>query len=147
MVTNHTTFIAVPMDVSDPQVLKRFLDSLVEKIDIAYSNRGNSGFASGSMVSSTATTVAGVVQDLNSLATRYVRLDGSNKLEGALIYDKAYVFTDKLSLVNKSYVDSLYSPQKAPDLLNSESANPEIKANADKIDELINILKYSGILN
>lgn len=40
----NNTFIQVPYDVTDSISLKRFLNKLILELDIAFSNRGNSGF-------------------------------------------------------------------------------------------------------
>jgi len=74
----RSTFIAVPSNVKDAHVLKRFLDKLVEQIDVAFSNRGTVGFASNDSLISTATTLGEVVADLNTISSKYVRLDSSN---------------------------------------------------------------------
>jgi len=141
---NRHTFIAVPSNVKDPNVLKRFLDKLVEQVDIAFNKRGSAGFATSTDLVSTATTVEEVVADINTLSTRYVKLDSSN-LDAELKY-KSAIPISPLGLVHRNYVDSKYIPQSAPAKINSGSTNAEIKQVSDKVDELIDALKLSGIL-
>ena len=43
---NNSTFIQLPRDVTNPLELRRFLDKMVEQLDIAFGNRGNNKFAS-----------------------------------------------------------------------------------------------------
>ena len=44
MADKRNTFIQVPNDVTSSEQLKRFLLSLVEKVDVAFDNRGESPF-------------------------------------------------------------------------------------------------------
>jgi len=37
----NSTFIQIPMDVTNPLELRRFLDKLVEQLDVAFGNRGD----------------------------------------------------------------------------------------------------------
>jgi len=46
MANNQSTFIQLPMDVTNPLELRRFLDKLVQQVDIAFGHRGSGGFAS-----------------------------------------------------------------------------------------------------
>jgi len=139
------SFIAVPANVDNPDVLKRFLNSLILHLDTAFGNRGSGGFATSADYNSTATTVDGVVKDLNNMSKNYLRADGTIPAVDALSYDKALKFTKQLEIVNKDYVDTLYKPQQAPSKINSSSSDSDIKANADKIDEIIDLLKNAKI--
>lgn len=40
MANNQSTFIQLPMDVLDPMELRRFLDKLVQQLDVVFGNRG-----------------------------------------------------------------------------------------------------------
>lgn len=44
MADNNSSFIALPSDVSDPVVLRRFLEKLVLELDRAFGNRGVQAF-------------------------------------------------------------------------------------------------------
>ena len=138
----NSSFIAIPPNIDDPIVLRRILDKIVEVMDLAFGNRGNSKF-----------TVSGDVTDevnsLNSyISSLYSKSDGSTSYTAPVGYKGIYSLGDlDLTSVNwvKAYTPSL-SKQTAPALINSSSADADIKANADKIDNLINILKSAGIL-
>lgn len=54
----NETLAQVPSDVSDPVVLKRFLSSLVERLDVVLGYRGDSSYASDTTVKDLATTTA-----------------------------------------------------------------------------------------
>ena len=54
----NETLAQVPSDVSDPVVLKRFLSSLVERLDVVLGYRGDSSYASDTTVKDLSTTVA-----------------------------------------------------------------------------------------
>jgi len=45
MADNQATFIQLPMDIEDPEQLKRFLSKLLEQLNIAFGNIGVSAFA------------------------------------------------------------------------------------------------------
>lgn len=52
----NETLAQVPSDVSDPVVLKRFLSSLVERLDIVLGYRGSDSYASSTTVTDLAAT-------------------------------------------------------------------------------------------
>lgn len=54
----NETLAQVPSDVSDPVVLKRFLSSLVERLDVVLGYRGDSAYASDITVKDLATETA-----------------------------------------------------------------------------------------
>lgn len=63
-----STFIQIPPDIQNGESLRRFLDKLVLQLDIAFSNRGTSGFTS-------ITSLQEVIQVLNSQGERIVILE------------------------------------------------------------------------
>ncbi len=136
----HSTFIAVPSDVTDSMVLKRFLDSLVQKIDIAFSKRGTEGFASSGELVSTASTIEGLRDDVNTASASYLKKDSSNLEE--LHYTDIPSLTSK-TLVHRDYVDTLYHPQVAPSQLPTTATNADI---VNTLNSLIAKLTQSGIL-
>ena len=97
-----STFIAVPPDVANnPQSLARFLYTLVEKLDVAFGNRGNGGFATPQQALDFARTQAGQAENEAAAA-------GSAAATAAL--NLAKVYTDDeveatLASAN-SYTDS-----------------------------------------
>jgi len=58
MANNQNTFIQLPMDVTNPTELRRFLDKLVQQVDVAFGNRGPGSFA-------TSLSLAEVINILN----------------------------------------------------------------------------------
>ena len=79
-----STFIAVPPDVANnPQSLARFLYTLVEKLDVAFGNRGNGGFATPQQALDYARTQAGQAEN-ESIAA------GSAAAQAALNLAKIY---------------------------------------------------------
>ena len=60
----NETLAQVPSDVSDPVVLKRFLSSLVERLDVVLGYRGDSSYALDTTVKDLATTTT---ENYNSL--------------------------------------------------------------------------------
>jgi len=64
---NQNTFIQLPMDVTNPVELRRFLDKLVQQVDVAFGKRGSGGFALGS---SSETSLQAIIEVLNNHETR-----------------------------------------------------------------------------
>jgi len=69
MANNQNTFIQLPMDVANPWELRRFLDKLVQQLDIAFGNRGPGGFASS-------LSLVEVIQILNDHELRLDNIEG-----------------------------------------------------------------------
>ena len=44
MAENRNSFIAIPLDLSDTNALRRFLARLIEQLDVAFGHRGTSPF-------------------------------------------------------------------------------------------------------
>lgn len=134
----NSTAITIPLDLTDPIALRRLLSILIEKVNIAYNYTEAIGFADNDKINS-------LIDVINSLDSKFVRLDSSN-LDTELVYTTPPSVPSPLGLVTKNYVDNKYTPQTAPALIASTSTDAEVKAIADKVDELINVLKLSGLL-
>ena len=77
MANNQNTFIQLPMDITNPLELRRFLDKLVQQLDVAFGNRGNKAFALD-------ITLAEVINILNG---HEIRLDNIESLLPGLMSD------------------------------------------------------------
>lgn len=76
----NETLAQVPSDVSDPVALKRFLLSLVERLDIVLGYRGDSSYASDTTVKDLSTTVAeNQTSTSESISTIQSSLDTANE--------------------------------------------------------------------
>lgn len=64
----NSTFIQLPRDVTNPLELRRFLDKLVEQVDIAFGNRGDNAFA-------TDISLVEIATILNNHETRILSLE------------------------------------------------------------------------
>ena len=100
------TFISIPPNISDPVSLKRFLGLLVEKLDIAFGNRGTSPFANTDVISSEIKTINDLIVAINEAVLLYCKLDGSTDFTGIVSYDTNKVFTADTNLIDKKYVDT-----------------------------------------
>lgn len=73
----NSTFIQLPMDVTNPLELRRFLDKLVQQMDVAFGHRGNNSFA----------TNISLVQIVEILNDHELRLDNIESVLPSLISD------------------------------------------------------------
>ena len=80
----NETLAQIPSDVADPIVLKRFLSSLVEKLDIVLGFRGNDAYASGTSVKDLATSTK---ESLSSLSDSLSTIDSTVKTTSDSIAD------------------------------------------------------------
>ena len=108
-----STFIQLPADVSDAVTLRRFLEKLVLQLDIAFGNRGDADFASGSEVDNMITNISSMqelIDAINELALDYSLIDGSRDYTGIVSYDSDKTFTDDKELIAKKYADDTFEP-------------------------------------
>jgi hypothetical protein len=70
MAGNHNTFIVVPPDVTDPQQLRRFLSTLIEKLDVAFGVRANAEFTTVESLTAAQNDLTSVINsEVNTLNT------------------------------------------------------------------------------
>ena len=119
-----STFIAVPLDVANnPQSLARFLYTLVEKLDVAFGNRGNGGFATPQQALSFARTQAGQAEN-EAIAASSAASQAALNLAKVYTDDEvaaAKVYTDDEVAAAKVYTDSSVSA-----LLEAGAWTPEV---------------------
>jgi len=146
---NRDTFIQIPQNVTDEHQLRQFLSTLVEKLDIAFGNRGDNAFASdkdvnsklnsvgseyNTLASSTATSLEGLREDINSLRDIYTFRDGSNLPQPV----------DSINIVNVAYLNSrIGNPIELPNTLDTTATLDDV---ISKINDLINALKSSKVI-
>lgn len=100
-----STFIQVPPNLEDIQSLRRFLDKLVQQLDVAFGNRGTNKFSSQSSVNQ-------LIEGLNNLVIdteNYAKLDGSREFIGTIRYSELPVFSSATDIIAKGYVDTNFS--------------------------------------
>lgn len=107
------TFIAIPPNVTDPTNLKRFLNVLVEKLDIAFGNRGTESFASASGISASITNITELIDAINEEILEYSRIDGTRDFTGIVGYNEDKTFTSDTDIIAKKYVDDNFMPLDA----------------------------------
>jgi hypothetical protein len=70
MAGNRNTFIVVPPDVTDPQQLRRFLSTLIEKLDVAFGVRANAEFTTVESLTAAQNDLTSVINsEVNTLNT------------------------------------------------------------------------------
>lgn len=100
------TFIAIPPNIADPVNLKRFLNLLVEKLDVAFGNRGTSPFANEKAISKQITTISDLIDAINETSLLYSKLDGTRDFTNIVGYDNDKTFIADTDIVAKKYVDT-----------------------------------------
>lgn len=166
----NSTFIQVPPNITDGQVLKRFLEKLILQIDIAFGNRGAAAFTPSTSFQQSITSIQDIQQAINDEAIFYSKLDGSRPYTDVVSYNGAKVFTLGTDIVDKAYVDSKFpgfgttsgtvteggtttnNPKQSAiaTLGLTISAPPtevQVQAVSDKVDSLIISLRNSNLIN
>jgi len=136
------TFNQLPTSPNIDENLLRALNTLIEQLDIAFGNRGDSPFALNSTYTSVATSLEGLREDFNKLDQYFLLLDSSN-LKEKLTYQETLNFNNDNDLINKKYVDDRVEPQTAPEKLASDASEEDI---INKINEIIDVLTNAKIL-
>lgn len=148
------TFIAIPPNVTDPTNLKRFLNVLVEKLDIAFGNRGTKSFASASGISASITNITELIDAINEEILEYSRIDGTRDFTGIVGYNEDKTFTSDTDIIAKKYVDDNFTnnpKQAAIANLGLTISNPptqaEVQAVSNKVDAILAALRSANIIN
>jgi len=111
MANNQNTFIQLPMDVTNPVELRRFLDKLVQQVDVAFGHRGSSGFATETSINKGITSIQELIKAINIELLTYSKLDGSRNYDGIVSYSTTNSFASGSNeLVDVNYVESNYEP-------------------------------------
>ena len=112
MADRQSTFIQLPLDVSDPIQLRRFLDKLVQQLDISFGNRGDSPFVSANHFLSGIGTIQDLIGALEKEALTYSKIDGSRDYTAIVKYSSDRVFsTGSNQLVDVKYTEDTYEPK------------------------------------
>lgn len=73
----NETIAAVPANVNEPVVLKRFLDRLIERLDIVLGLRGDSGYITATDLEQGLSTI-GTSEEVEALAASLAEVEESN---------------------------------------------------------------------
>ena len=143
------TFIAVPEDLEDPIIVKRFLDKLIEQLDIAFNNRGDGGFVTGQALSDTA-SLPEIINKINNLKEEFVtKIDGL--FTNTARYNNIYEIVGETDIVHKDYVEkNTTKNDKQPAISNVVAGADDpasIVNNRNKINQILAALKSSDILS
>ena len=162
-----SSFIAVPGDIAEnPIVLRRFLLTLIEQLDIAFGNRGTNPFATASAVDETTAEISKIITEASAITEAeladkltadladllYVRQDGTNDSTAIQSYDSAKTFISDQQLISKKYADDSFTlnPQQTdPGDLSQTITGPtiiEVQNISDKIDAILALLRTANII-
>ncbi len=121
-----STFSQVPINLQDQETLRRFLSSIVEQINIAFGNIGDSKFVDNNYVVSEVSTINGrlnyidikINTNSNSITSiqaedlTFSKLDGSRPFTNIVSYNNAKTFTSGSNeLVDVTYAENTYEPK------------------------------------
>lgn len=101
-----SSFIAVPPNINDSLVLKRFLDTLVLKLDEAFGNRGSNEFATVGGVNS----IQELIVEINKETATLVKLDGSREITGVLKYSGDLPINEDKEIPHNKHLKDNYEP-------------------------------------
>lgn len=105
------SFIQLPSNVDDSIQLRRFLDKLVQQLDIAFGNRGDDAFVTQNSFISGVNSIQELVNAINKELLTYSKLDGSRDYTGKVSYDSTKSFTSGSNeIVDVAYVEGYSEP-------------------------------------
>lgn len=105
-----SSFIAVPPNINDSLVLKRFLDTLVLKLDEAFGNRGSNEFATVGGVNSEISSIQELIVEINKENATLVKLDGSREITGVLKYSGDLPINEDKEIPHNKHLKDNYEP-------------------------------------
>jgi len=146
----NVTFMEIPPGVEDPLVLRRFLSRLLENLDKAFGNRGNTGFVDASQaagISNVVSNQAFAGQTFNNIK-RYSQ--EFNLLNLRDLVDKGFVLDNSSNNEAQTDItDTAYSKANpSGTYIQSEAITVDngVAANATKINEILTALRNANIL-
>jgi len=152
-----STFIPVPTDITDATSLRRFLMKLVEQLDIAFGNRGNSPFTQTNdtigyidTINNTLLQIQNSLNSLNNLQDDYSVLTGVRDYTNVVGYDTNKTFIADTDIVSKKYVDDRHPEQPAitslSQTISATYVQAEVQAISSKVDSILVALRLANII-
>lgn len=151
-----STFIQVPHDVNDTMSLKRFLQKLVEQLDVAFGNRGDTAFITTSDNTTNLTQLQNSINSIASLQGTYSTLDGSRDYTNVVGYNANKTFTTSTDIISKKYADDLVigltaNPEQAAitslaQTISATYVQSEVQAISSKVDAILVALRSANII-
>jgi len=170
MESNNSSFIQIPLDLTDIEQLRRFFYSLLEKLNELEGNIGQDGAIKLNIYNTDKTTIT---EDINTNKTNisniqsklptFSKLDGSRNYTAEVKYNSSVVISDNYSLTYKKYVDDnfTYNPIQSNiatlnqttvtrgssyDQTEAQTVADNLEDVANKVDEIINALQAANII-
>lgn len=107
-----SSFIQLPSNVDDSIQLRRFLDKLVQQLDIAFGNRGDDSFVTQTNYISGVSSIQELINAINKELLDYSKLDGSRNYTGKVSYDSTKSFiSGSNEIVDVNYVENYSEPK------------------------------------
>lgn len=107
-----SSFIQLPSNVDDSIQLRRFLDKLVQQLDIAFGNRGDNAFVTQDGFIKSSNSIQELINAINKELLAYSKLDGSRDYTNKVSYNSSKSFTSGSNeIVDVSYVESYSEPK------------------------------------
>jgi len=111
MVDKQSTFMALPQDITDPMQLRRFLDKLIQQVDISYGNRGNNAFVVPADVADRLKYLETTIAKLAEKSDNFSMIDGSRNYTKIVSYGGDVYFTpNSYQIPDIKFVESKYQP-------------------------------------
>ena len=148
--SHNSTKLQVPVNVADPIVLRRFLGSLVQQLDIVFGHRGNTPYVSSADLSATSNDLLAALSETSGLLAQALLAVAQEEANAAEEAAKAYAdanFTnnpEQAAIVDLTYTavvpSAAYVQAEATQVAN------DVKTHADKIDVILAALRASDII-
>ena len=107
-----STFIQVPQNIEEPQQMRRFLDKLVQQLDVAFGNRGDEAFVTTNGFLARVNTVAELISAIQDELLDYSKTDGTREFTAKVSYNSPKSFVSGSNeLVDVNYVETNYEPK------------------------------------
>ncbi len=147
------TFIAVPEQIDEEIILKRFLNKLIEQLDVAFNNRGSGGFTTTDDLSDSS-SLLDIIDKVNDFSKLYVTKTNAVFTNEAR-YKSQVIGSSPYSLVAKGYLEDNYNKNATKNT--EQSAIADVAAGADdaasivlnrnKLNEILVALRASKIIS
>ena len=147
----NVTFMELPPGVEeDPSLLRRFLSTLLENLDVAFGNRGNQGFVDASSalgISSAVANQAFAGQTFTNIK-RYSK--EFNLLNERDLIDRGFLLGNSSNNEIQTLISDISYTQANPSSLYSQgeaiTVDDGVNANTNKINEILTALRSASII-
>ncbi len=144
--SHNSTKLQVPVNLESPVVLRRFLQALVEQLDVAYGYRGDDKFISTSAFLGSSSIILEELAKSNSILAQAIVQAAEATLLAANEYtdENSTKNEEQAAIVDLSYTavtrGALYVQAEA------QQVADDVQTHADKLDTILAALRSADII-